>query len=135
MDVSLGSILIYARDIQKTAQFYSDFFGFETDGQVVEGLIELVPKNGGATILIHQAAKTIKLGQVAVKLTFHVADVVEFVAKAAASGLEFGPIHQAHGYQFANAKDPDGNSVCVSSRVFRGLPPISLRLYPNDAVE
>lgn len=122
MEILLGTILIYARDMQKTAKFYSDFFGFETDGQVVEGLIELVPKNGGATILIHQAAKSIKFGQVTVKLTFHVADVAGFVAQAAGLGLEFGAIHQANGYQYANTKDPDGNSICISSRVFRGLP-------------
>lgn len=121
MEPLLGTILIYARDMQKTAKFYSEFFGFETDGRVVEGLIELVPKNGGATILIHQAAKSLKLGQVAVKLTFHVSDVAGFTAKAAVAGLQFGAIHQANGYQFANAKDPDGNSICISSRVFRRL--------------
>ena len=121
MEPLLGTILIYARDMQKTAKFYSEFFGFETDGRVVEGLIELIPKNGGATILIHQAAKSLKLGQVAVKLTFHVSDVAGFTAKAAVAGLQFGAIHQANGYQFANAKDPDGNSICISSRVFRRL--------------
>ena len=30
-----------------------------------------------------------------------------------------GAIHQANGYQFANAKDPDKNSVSISSRAFR----------------
>lgn len=120
MDGYLGTIMIYARDMQKTAQFYSMFFGFSTSFEVVEGLIELTPTIGGSMILIHQAAKSIKLGHVGLKMTFHVADVPSFVVQAARSGLTFGPIHQANGYQFANAKDPDGNSIGISSRAFRG---------------
>ena len=38
---------------------------------------------------------------------------------AADKGLMFGPVHQANGYQFANAKDPDHNPVSISSRAFR----------------
>jgi hypothetical protein len=36
------------------------------------------------------------------------------------NGLEFGSTHHDHanGYCFANAKDPDGNSISVSSRGF-----------------
>lgn len=119
MNSPLGSIMIYARDMQKTSAFYSEHFGFETTGEVVEGLIELRAAQGGAGILIHQAAKAVKLGQVGVKLSFHVEDVAAFAAKSAAHGLKFGAIHQANGYQFANAKDPDKNSVSISSRAFR----------------
>ena len=117
--VQLGTVIIYARDMRKAALFYSKHFGFKTDGEVVEGLIELHAPNGGANILIHQAAKSIKLGQVGVKLSFHVEDVESFVAEASRNGLKFGPVHQANGYSFANAKDPDKNSVSVSSRHFR----------------
>lgn len=122
MNAPLGTVIIYARDMKKTAAFYSEHFGFATTGEVVEGLIELQPKNGGAGILVHQAAKSVKLGQVGVKLSFHVEDVKGFVAAAATKGLKFGAIHQAHGYVFANAKDPDKNSVSVSSRAFRAPP-------------
>ncbi len=41
MQAVLGSIIIYARDMQKSALFYSKYFGFQTYGEVVEGLIEL----------------------------------------------------------------------------------------------
>jgi predicted enzyme related to lactoylglutathione lyase len=115
----LSTIIIYARNMQKTAAFYAEHFGFKTTGEIVEGLLELESTNGGAGILIHQAAKSVKLGQVGVKLSFHVEDVASFVAAAAKKGLKFGAIHQANGYQFANAKDPDKNSVSVSSRAFR----------------
>jgi predicted enzyme related to lactoylglutathione lyase len=119
MKSALGTVVIYARDMQKTAAFYSEHFGLQTTGEVIEGLIELRATDGGAGILIHRAAKSVKLGQVGVKLSFHVEDVASFAARAAERGLSFGAIHQANGYQFANAKDPDKNSVSISSRAFR----------------
>jgi len=119
MNTTLGTIILYARDMQKSADFYGKHFGFKTTCEVVEGLIELTAVNGGASILIHQAAKSVKLGQVGVKLSFHVADIESFKAHAATQGLKFGATHQANGYAFSNAKDPDKNSVSISSRVFR----------------
>ncbi|WP_260590478.1 VOC family protein [Variovorax sp. DXTD-1] len=64
MDSPLGTVIIYARDMQKAAAFYARYFGFLTDGEVVDGLIELKHPAGGAGMLIHQAAKSVKLGQV-----------------------------------------------------------------------
>ena len=119
MNAPLGTIIIYARDMHRTAAFYSKHFGFETSGQVVEGLIELRAPDAGADILIHQAAKSLKLGHAGIKLSFHVPDVAAFSAEAAKRGLELGPVHEANGYAFANAKDPDKNSVSISSRAFR----------------
>jgi catechol 2,3-dioxygenase-like lactoylglutathione lyase family enzyme len=122
MNAPLGTVIIYARDMKRTAAFYSTHFGFETTGEVVEGLIELRPARGGAAILIHQAARSLKLGQAAVKLSFHVPDVRAFAAEAARNGLTFGAVHEANGYSFANTKDPDRNSVSISSRSFRTIP-------------
>jgi predicted enzyme related to lactoylglutathione lyase len=119
MDAIFNSVVIYARDMQKTAEFYRKFFGFATTGEVVEGLIELTSVNGGANLRIHQAAKSVKLGQVGVKLGFAVRDVEAFKAKSEALGLKFGSTHVANGYSFANAKDPDKNSVSISSRAYR----------------
>lgn len=115
----LGTVMVCARDMQRSAAFYRTHFGFEATGEVVEGLIDLQAPNGGAGILIHQAAKSVKQGQAGVKLCFHVPDVEAFKAQALPQGLEFGPTHQANGYAFANAKDPDGNTVSISSRAFR----------------
>ncbi|MCB1054166.1 MAG: VOC family protein [Acidobacteria bacterium] len=117
----LGTILIYARNPERTAAFYQRYFGFEPDTDVVEGLITLASPSGGARLVIHQAARTVKLGQVGVKLVFDVEDIEAFKEKSAALGLHFGATHQADGYTFANAKDPDKNSVSISSRVFRGV--------------
>lgn len=119
MQISLNTILLYAKNMQATAEFYQKYFGFISTGKVVEGLIELKSRNGGANILIHQAAKSVKLGQVGVKLMFDVEDIEKFKRESAVAGLEFGSTHQANGYSFANAKDPDKNPVTISSRAFR----------------
>lgn len=118
MNSFLNTVLIYARDMHRSARFYQTFFGFEGSGEIVEGLITLTSP-GGASIAIHQAAKSVKLGQVGVKLVFDVKDVEAFKAKSEKLGLKFGATHQANGYAFANAKDPDKNSVAISSRAFR----------------
>ena len=114
----LTAIMIYAKDIDKTTDFYQRFFGLASSGKV-EDLIELSSADGGPIILIHQAAKGVKLRQVAVKLVFAVEDVEAFNAKSAELGLVFGSTHQANGYTFANTKDPDKNSVSISSRAYR----------------
>lgn len=119
MNTSLSTLLIYAKDMQRTARFYAENFGFTTNYEVVDGLIELVAGDDGAGILIHQAAKSLKFGSAVLKLSFSVTDVDQFVATATAAGLKFGAIHRANGYAFANTKDPDGNSISVSSRKYR----------------
>ena len=119
MSPVLNVIMIYAKDMKKSAAFYQTFFGFVSTGIVVEGLIELTSPNGGANILIHQAAKSLKLVHVGVKLVFAIQDVEGFKRKSAERGLEFGSAHHANGYSFANAKDPDKNSVSISNRAYR----------------
>lgn len=95
-------------------------------GKVSEGLIELQPTHGGAQILVHQDTKSRRPGSAAIKLSFSVPDAAQLAA-AASAGLAFGAIHQANGYAFANTKDPDGNSVSVSSRQFGPQAPQSAR--------
>lgn len=115
----LSTVLIYARDVERSAAFYCKYFGFVLSSDQTEGLITLESASGGAWIVLHRAAKSVKLGQVAVKLVFSVADIEAFKERSASLGLEFGSTHQADGYSFANAKDPDKNSIAISSRAFR----------------
>ncbi len=115
----LNRIMLYVRDMAATAAFYEKHFGYRARQEPGDRLVELIPAKGGAMLVLHQAAKSQKGGQAAVKLVFDVEDVEAFCRDRAAKGLDFGPIHDVPGYQFANAKDPNGNSVCVSSRAFR----------------
>ncbi|MBB6483748.1 VOC family protein [Rhizobium lusitanum] len=115
----LGRLILYVRDVEATISFYEKHFGFKSHRQAGDRIVELLAPDGGANLMIHPAAKAQKMGQSLVKLVFDVEHVEAFRARCAEEGLEFGPIHQADGYVFANAKDPAENSISISSRAFR----------------
>lgn len=112
---AVGRIVIYARDVEKSASFFVEHFGFEVKREEGDHIVELLHPEGGATLLLHPAAKSQTRGS-AVKLVFDVPDVEDFIRK---SSLRFGALHKAKGYVFANAKDADGNPLQVSSRAFK----------------
>lgn len=114
MKVSLDRVIIYAKDMQKTADFYTKYFALNAEAE--DRLIVLSSPEGHEKILIHQAAKSIKMGQVCVKLVFTVSDVEKFKAEALKKGLKFGATHNGGGYLFSNTKDPSNNNVSISSR-------------------
>ncbi|SCB12716.1 VOC family protein [Rhizobium hainanense] len=115
----LGRITLYVRDVETTVSFYERYFGFRPLRLEGDRIVEMLASDGGANLLIHPAGKAQKMGQVLVKLVFDVEHVEAFRARCAERGLEFGPVHQADGYVFANAKDPSGNPIAISSRAFR----------------
>ena len=119
MTLALSRLVLYARDVEATVAFYEKHFGFQALRLPGDRIIELVAHNSGANIMVHAAAKGIRAGQVAVKLVFDVEDVTAFCQNSARKGLVFGTEHQADGYSYANAKDPCGNNIQVSSRAFR----------------
>jgi len=115
----LTRILLYVRDVEKTANFYVRFFGFSTLADPDDRIVELSNKQCGFTLMLHRASKGARVGQSTVKLVFDIEDVPTFCANCAEDGLDFGPMHKADGYVFANARDPAGNPISVSSRAFR----------------
>lgn len=116
--VQLGRIIIYTKRLEEVAAFYCAYFGFEQLRLDGDRIMELVPQGGGAHIMLHAMSDGRKEGQTLVKLVFDVEDVDAFCSASKDRGLEFGAIHHADGYSFANAKDPAQNSVSVSSRAF-----------------
>ncbi|PDT03780.1 glyoxalase [Rhizobium chutanense] len=115
----LNRLVIYAGNVDETARFYEKHFGFKATTLPGDRIVELVAQDGGANIMLHQAAKGQRSGQSTVKLVFDVEDVEAFCTRCAENGLEFGAIHKADGYLFANTRDPCQNSISVSSRAFR----------------
>ena len=113
--LALSRVVLYVRDIPTMAAFYQQHFGLQPLGNGEPGWLELVPPGGGCAIALHQAAASQKRGS-EIKLVFGVADVRAFKAERAAAGLPFGPVHEAAGHCFANAKDPAGNAISISSR-------------------
>lgn len=132
MTPRLGRLVIYTKKPDAMVAFYSDYFGYRPVRLPGDPIIELHPPGEGAAIMLHPASKAQKDGQSLVKLVFDVPDVGIARDEARARGLVFGPIQHADGYSFANAKDPSGNAVQVSSRAFRErVPPVAKRLPDN----
>lgn len=108
----LTHILLYVRDMAAVIDFYKRLFDYKAHQIEGDRIVELRPADTGAILLLHQAAKGQKQGQAQTKLVFRVPDVDAFCTRHP----EFGKIHNADGYQFANTKDPAGNSVQVTTR-------------------
>ena len=118
MLAQLGRIIIYTKRPEEVAAFYCKHFGFEVLRLEGDRIVELVSQGTGANILLHPISDVRKEGQTLVKLVFDVEDVEEFCRVSKDQGLQFGSIHRADVYSFANAKDPAKNSVSISSRAF-----------------
>jgi len=121
---TLGRILLYVSDIETVADFYVRGFGFRILREPGDRIVELeIPDNAGSNIMLHPLARGRKGGQTLAKLVFDCPDVEAFCARAARQGIDFGGLHKGDGYVFANTKDPAGNSVSISGRIYRHLPP------------
>jgi predicted enzyme related to lactoylglutathione lyase len=118
MTPPITRIIIYTKHVDEMVNFYCQHFGFTCAIKEDDRIIELRPARGGAILMLHPTGKGRKMGQTLIKLVFDIEDVETAIKTAAANGLIFGPIHKADGYSFANAKDPSGNSVTLSSRAF-----------------
>lgn len=101
------------------AAFYHQNFGFTALQEQGDRIVELLPSDSGPSNMLHPLAHGRKDGQTLVKLIFGVRDVAGFCTRARQNNLVFGPVHKANGYEFANAKDPDGHPIQVSSRIYR----------------
>ena len=119
MTPPLGRLVIYTHKVDELAAFYARHFGDEILRSETDRIVELVPRQGGAGLMLHPAGARQKDGQVMVKLVFDVEDVAAFCEAAKARGLIFSRIYKTEDYEFANAKDPAKNSIQDSSRAFR----------------
>jgi predicted enzyme related to lactoylglutathione lyase len=115
MATSIVCLILYVRDIPKVASFYQRHFGMKPLPSKLKGWLVMEGGAGGCNIALHQAAVSQKSGA-AMKIVFGVPDVYKFVKERAGNGLKFGPVHETGQYEFANAKDPAGNSISVSNR-------------------
>lgn len=103
------------KDVDKVAVFYERFFGMHRLPGASEGWVELGSGQRGCTLALHKASVGQKSGA-AMKVVFGVADVRGFKEDREKEGLKFGVVHQFNGIEFANAKDPAGNSIQISNR-------------------
>lgn len=115
---SIGRIILYAQDVDAMVAFYAHHFGFRARTVLGEPITELAPVEGGAMLLIQKSSADHTHGQSILELVFDVVDVDDFVALAVERGLMFSSVVQAEGYRYARTKDPNGNTISVSSRAF-----------------
>lgn len=108
--------MLYASDIEKTISFYEKYFNLSSIEDKDNKLVCLFDENNREVIRLHKAGKAIKKNQARIKLIFEVLDIEKFIEISRINGLKFGVIHQGKDYKFSNAKDPDGNSVQITTR-------------------
>src|SRR5205085_10337698 len=101
---SITRLVLYVKDIPRVAAFYQKQFEFYKLPLEEQGWTELVSPANGLTLSFLQLGKGQKAGQSCVKFVFDVEDVAASKVHYGENGLAFGAIHQAEGYQFANAR-------------------------------
>lgn len=108
-------VILYVKTIPKVAEFYQQFFSMRPLPGATADWLELTDSTGGCSVALHKASITQKSGA-AMKLVFGVADVRTFKNIKEGQGMKFGIVHEVDGVVFANAKDPAGNSIQISTR-------------------
>lgn len=79
----LNRVVLYVRNIEVAVAFYERHFSFKTYREQDDRIVELINPAGGASLMLHLAAKGQKTGQSTVKLVFDVEDVEAFAAGSA----------------------------------------------------
>jgi len=115
----LGRVVIYAKDVEEAASFYSRFFGYSVIREEGSSTVELEPSRGGTAITLQPTPNAEAHGQTSIELVFDVKNIETFKAKCAKKGLNFGETQQADGYEFSIAKDPCNNLISISSKAYR----------------
>jgi predicted enzyme related to lactoylglutathione lyase len=118
MTTPISPIILFVRDVPGVASFYERHFGLRRIESDEEGWLELAA--GGCNLALHRATTTSReRGRSPAKIVFAVADVHAAKQRFAANGLKFGKVHEVNGFAFANARDPEGNPIQISSRGLR----------------
>lgn len=118
MTTPISRIILFVRDVPGVAAFYQRHFGLVPIDSSEDGWLEL--SAGGCNLALHRATKTSReRGRSPVKIVFAVADIHAAKQNFASSGLKFGKVHEVNGFAFANARDPEGNPIQISSRGLR----------------
>jgi catechol 2,3-dioxygenase-like lactoylglutathione lyase family enzyme len=111
----ISRIILFVQDVPAVAAFYERHFGLKPIASAEDGWLELVA--GGCNLALHRAPKTsCERGRSPARIVFAVADVHAARQSFAKDGLKFGKVHEVSDFAFANARDPEGNPIQISSR-------------------
>jgi catechol 2,3-dioxygenase-like lactoylglutathione lyase family enzyme len=111
----ISRIILFVRDVRAVAAFYQRHFGLKPIASAEDGWLELAV--GSCNLALHRATKTSReRGRSSAKIVSAVADVHAAKQSFATQGLKFGKVHEVNDVAFANARDPEGNPIQISSR-------------------
>jgi predicted enzyme related to lactoylglutathione lyase len=115
MKATISRVILFVCDVPRVAAFYEKHFGLEPLDRSEKGWLELAA--GGCNLALHASPiSSRERGRSPAKIVFAVADVHAAKRHFAAAGLKFGKVHEVGGFAFANARDPEGNPIQISSR-------------------
>jgi catechol 2,3-dioxygenase-like lactoylglutathione lyase family enzyme len=115
MTAQISRIILFVRDVPGVAAFYQRHFGLQPIDSDEDGWLELAAV--GCNLALHRATTTSReRGRSSAKIVFAVSNVHIAKEDLAKGGLKFGKVHEANGFAFANARDPEGNPIQISSR-------------------
>lgn len=118
MKARISRIILFVRDVSRVAAFYEKHFGLQPLDRSEDGWLELAAD--GCNLALHRATTSSReRGRSPAKIVFAAADVHAAKRRFAAAGLKFGKIHEVADFAFANARDPEGNPIQISSRGLR----------------
>ena len=117
--LTFNHAMIYARDVARSAAFYSGLLGFKQvdefryEGQPVYA--RLRAPGGDGTIAIHQANDGGSTASPGVRLYFEIQDLDGFCEKLKRKGVYFTqvPKMMPWGWKHAYVDDPDGHEVSL----------------------
>ena len=115
MTTPISRIILFVLDVPGVAAFYQRHFGLVPLDGSEDGWLEL--SAGGCNLALHRATTTSReRGRSPAKIVFALSDIHAAKKQFAANGLKFGKVHEVDGFAFANARDPEGNPIQISSR-------------------
>jgi catechol 2,3-dioxygenase-like lactoylglutathione lyase family enzyme len=115
MSGRISRIILFVPDVALVAAFYERHFDLKRLEGGDADWVEL--SAGGCNLGLHRAHGV--GGDKAhspAKVVFEVEDVHAAKAEFSKEGLEFGKVWEGAGYAFADAVDPAGNPIQISSR-------------------
>lgn len=121
VELSLYRVILFARDVEACAAFYSDAFGFRRIESTPSGKGWIELDAGGCRLAFHtRGSRSLSKpapGGGPHKLVFYTADVPAMRKTLLAKGIAMGPLHADATLAFADGSDPEGHRFQISNRL------------------
>ncbi|MBK8549728.1 MAG: VOC family protein [Ignavibacteria bacterium] len=108
-------IILFVKDVKKSAEFYRDILGFKIIGKIDTEWTEIDCRS--CNIALHKSSdRPVTKKDTGVKIVFAVKDVIKAKALIEKRGCKMGKVVEFGKIKFCDGKDPDGNKFQISNR-------------------